>query len=59
MNLWIARDESNALFIYEEKPHLDDGVFWPKKGTYFRAIPASLYPDVTHQNSPKMLVLEN
>lgn len=59
MNLWIARDASNGLFIYEEKPNLDDGAFWPMKGTFFRAIPAHLYPYVTFQNSPKMLVLEN
>lgn len=58
MNLWIARDASNALFIYEEKPHLNDGVFMPVKGTFLREIPFLLYPDVTHQNSPQMLVVE-
>lgn len=58
MVLWIARDESHSLFIYEEKPHCADGAFWPKKGTYFRAVPAYLYPDVTYLNSPQMLLSE-
>lgn len=59
MNLWIARDKSRALFIYEAKPYLDDGVFMPVKRTFFREIPFLLYPDVTHENSPQLLVLEN
>lgn len=58
MNLWIARDKNNALFIFEEKPHLDDGVFMPVKGTFFREIPFLLYPDVTHLNSPQLLLSE-
>lgn len=56
MNLWIARDASNALFIYEEKPYLEDGTFWPIAGTFFQSIPARLYPCVRLENSPLMLI---
>ncbi len=56
--LWIGRDKSGFLHIYTDgKPNKDAmlGIFC---GDYHR-IPRKMYPELTWENSPKELILNN
>lgn len=53
MKMWIARDESGYIYLYENKPILKadwSGGLW-FGGDFFELQPES-FPEVTFENSP-------
>jgi len=50
-SVWVARDEDNSLWIYTTKPHKACGMFDCAYGEMFQ-IDASVYPEITYENSP-------
>ena len=57
--LWIARDKNNSLFLYGEKPVIEDGQSFACNDYYgYWQIPEELYPEITFENSPKQLIIK-
>ena len=53
MKMWIARDESGDIYLYDSKPELVadwSGGIW--KASDFFELPADSFPEVTFENSP-------
>lgn len=50
MKLWIARDKSGSLYLYEDKPEKKGDEFIGKSWAW---IFTSLFPEVTFENSPQ------
>lgn len=58
MELWIARERNNALWLWKEKPFYN-----PEKGYFegellFYAIEDYLFPEITFENSPQRVELK-
>lgn len=54
MKLWIARDEDGSLYLFKDKPHIEDdgeGQFWCSVEDSMR-LNVRAYPEVTFENSP-------
>ena len=63
MKLWIARDEDETLWIFEEYPIKKENMFYPTtdttgKFTYYRSMPEDIFPEVTFENSPREVELK-
>ena len=66
MKFWIARDESNELWIFDKKPILVPkgknyayGFFGlGKDGKWNNKLDASLFPEVTFENSPQEIEIK-
>jgi hypothetical protein len=62
MKLWIARNESGDLALYNLKPELnnsDDLAFYqPSKFGIEYPICSELFPEVTFENSPKQIEIK-
>lgn len=56
MELWIARDNNNGLYLYFDKPKCVDGYFYSHNGEM--PIPHQLFPEVTFENSPQKVKIE-
>lgn len=60
--LWIARDRDGALYIFEDKPILDEGVYEPDWSAsskhWFELLPDYIMPEVTFDNSPQQVELK-
>jgi hypothetical protein len=62
--LWIAKDggwhkngTENPICVYADKPTLEDDMpFFA--GRLLAQIPASLFPEVTYENSPKQIEIK-
>ena len=52
MKRYIARDKSGALHVFSEKPTLHYERWWGISSIYDCEINASLFPEVTFENSP-------
>ena len=52
--MWIARDKSKSLYLYNDKPIKEtDSCFYPKKGNdSMLYINERMFPEVTFENSP-------
>lgn len=57
MHIWIARDKGGHLWLYKDKPYLDDEIFMPTRLGLCWKIPVDYYPEVTFENSPKKLLV--
>lgn len=64
MELYVARDEDNGLFLYLNEPERDNarGVFQGQIGNGYKSsdyieIPANHFPSVTWENSPVKVTL--
>lgn len=58
MKLWIARDKSDLLTVYNEKPELHYGKYWDGDyGTQAIDVPEEMFPEVTFENSPQEVEL--
>lgn len=55
LELYIARDKDNSLYLYQGKPIKYSDVFREVLGKQVLAIPNELYPEVTFDNSPKRI----
>lgn len=56
MELWIARDKDNGLFLYNDKPEKGEFCFIPIVNNLFIGsidIDNNLFPEVTFENSPQ------
>ena len=59
MGLWLARDKSGELWVYDNKPQRYDNYYRNKDEDircFAEPIYESLYPEVTFENSPVELV---
>lgn len=54
MRYWIARDNDHRLYLYDEKPVINEGQYRAITGLMYD-IDEYLFPDVTFSNSPKLI----
>lgn len=57
MKFWIARDLSDLLWLFEEKPYLNIYKDWDSNENYFM-IDENKFPEVTFGNSPQEVELK-
>lgn len=59
MKLWIARNISGKLTLFEEEPYVVDGDWgtWRTYGSCM-VIDKELFPEVTFENSPQKVELK-
>lgn len=57
MELWIARDKSGYLLLFESTPIRKRNAFYCLEGHYYVLL-GDLFPEVTFENSPKKVKLE-
>lgn len=57
MKLWIARDKSGLLFLYDYIPFEDEDGHWATYGNGY-SIDDKLFPEVTFENSPQEIELK-
>lgn len=51
--MWLARDRDNALYLFDVKPFLEKGKFWPIESEFhYLSLPSRQFPEVTFENSP-------
>lgn len=57
MKMWIARDRTNDVWFYKEKPHynMEKGRFEGK--LILMPIEGDIFPEVTFENGPKEVEL--
>ena len=61
MELWIARDKDKSLFLYLNKPILNNDTFsvnWDEPHWWDAQLTNDMFPDVTFENSPKLVKIE-
>lgn len=64
MKFWIARDIDETLWIFREYPIKKRRDIFPttditgKKFTYYRSMPADIFPEITYENSPQEVELK-
>ena len=52
--MWIARDKSGEVYLYEVKPIKDTVFFCPSPGHHsMMYIGKEIYPELTYENSPQ------
>ena len=56
MKLWIARDLSGTLCLFEAEPYLNIYKDWDSNENYFM-IDENQFPEVTFENSPQEVEL--
>ena len=56
MELWIARDKSGFLNLYDKKPTFD-GEYWVSNSSW-SSIDLEYFPEVTFENSPQKVELK-
>ena len=57
MKLWLARDKSGFLLLFESTPIKKGNGFYSLEGHYY-VLFGELFPEVTWENSPKKVKLE-
>lgn len=58
MKLWIARDKDKSLFLYLNKPIINDDTFtvnWDELHWWDAQLTNDMFPEVTFENSPQMV----
>lgn len=61
MKMYIARDKFGALSVFNHKPYLEDGLWWPDRDIdEYGEWPLDFdeYPGVTFENSPMEVELK-
>ena len=56
-SIWIARDKSGSLFVYDTKPNRGEKRFEPTTPRR-EIVQEDHYPELTWENSPKELVIK-
>lgn len=62
MELWIARDVDGCIYVHKSKPIRDGEIFYSPEFDLIEdcwRLPDDYYPEVTWENSPQRLVLNN
>ena len=57
MELWLARDKSGYLLLFEDAPIKKGNGFYSLEGCYYVLL-GNLFPEVTFENSPKKVKME-
>lgn len=57
MELWIARDKSGFVLLFESKPIRKGNGFYSLEGHYY-VLFGGLFPEVTFENSPQEVELK-
>ena len=57
MELWLARDKSGYLLLFENIPIRKGNGFYSLEGYYY-VLHGELFPEVTFENSPQRVELE-
>lgn len=57
MELWIARDKSGFLLLFESTPIRKENGFFSLEGYYY-VLFGELFPELTYEDSPKKVKLE-
>lgn len=56
--MWIAKDKSGEVYLYDYKPVINTGYFCPSPGHHsMMYIGKEIYPELTYENSPKEVKL--
>lgn len=61
MKLWIARDKDNSLFLYLNKPLINDDTFtvnWDEPYWWDAQLTNDMFPEVTFENSPQQVEIK-
>lgn len=63
MEMWIARDYDNTLWIFEKYPIKKENLFYPTTDingnfTFYRSLPTDMFSEVTFENSPQKVELK-
>ena len=58
MKLWIARERTNILYLYRDKPVRLQYGFLPSTSFFFKMADNSLFPEVTFENSPQQVEIK-
>ena len=60
MELWIARDKDELLYLYEDKPNLaySNAPYFNSANRRCYELPIGLFPEVTFENSPQEVELK-
>ena len=59
MELWIARDKHNDLWMFENIPVLCQDECWcDSKNGNFMLLDKTLFPELTFENSPQKVKIE-
>ena len=60
MKLWIARDECGFIGLYSTEPslYIASNSIGEYVGNYIAPLPASYFPELTFENSPREIELK-
>ena len=58
MKLWIARERTNIVYLYRDKPVRLQYGFLPSTPFFFKIEDNSLFPEITFENSPQKIELK-
>jgi hypothetical protein len=58
MRFWIARDEDDSLYLYDNVPVKKEICFQPQRGYEMMKLDDRLFPEVTFANSPQEVELK-
>lgn len=61
MKLWIARDKDKSLFLYLNKPIINNDTFtvdWNKPHWWDAQLTNDMFPEVTFENSPQQVEIK-
>lgn len=61
MKLWIARDKDKSLFLYLNRPIINDDTFtvdWDKPYWWDAQLTDDMFPEVTFENSPQQVEIK-
>ncbi len=57
MKMWIAKQKTGTLSLFQDKPYLDTVGLWFNDNSASYKIPAAKFPEVTFENSPQEVEL--
>lgn len=53
--MWLARDKSGLLCVFEDEPKQNDKCFCSKLGYYISIRDNNIFPEITWENSPQRI----
>lgn len=60
MRLWIARDKDKSLFLYSNKPIINEDTFtvnWDEPNWWDAQLSNDMFLEITFENSPQQIEL--
>ena len=59
MKLWVARNVSGSLWLFDNVPFLDGKCWYPQIDSEAYIAEPYLYPEITLENSPQQIEIED